>query len=255
MKRAYIALIAVVLVLGGLGIFLLNRSNDDDVRAEPKSAVPFKPDADRIKDPVTDLGESLPTSPSTQNPSQLSESEGRVDSDSTETRSQPKRTKPTPTSKPTSKPKPTKTPKPTPKPTTTPTSTPTPTPTPTPTTRVIDVRDVSVGDCLSLVEEPPYVADIKVVSCTTQHEMEVFALYNYAGQNYPGFTRIAQEAYADCQVFFDDFVGIDFWSSVLDIRTVTPSASSWEDGDRAVVCTVAAVRGATLSSSARGSSR
>lgn len=250
MKRVYVALVVVVLILGGLGIFLLNRSNDDDVRAEPTPTVPFKPDSDRVEDPVTEPGESLPESPSTQNPSQLSGSDGQADSDSTKTSSESKRTTPTPRStKPT--PKPTKTTKPTPKPT----KTPTPTPTPTPTSRVIDVREVSVGDCLTLVDEPPYVSDIRVVGCTTQHEMEVFALYNYAGETYPGFTRVAQEAYADCQIFFEDFVGIDFWSSVLDIRTVTPSASSWADGDRAVVCTVTAVRGGTLSSSARGSNR
>ena len=41
-----------------------------------------------------------------------------------------------------------------------------------------------------------------------------------------------------CIARFDEFVGISYEESVLDVGFLTPTEQSWNDGDRAVLCTV-----------------
>ena len=102
------------------------------------------------------------------------------------------------------------------------------------------VFDLEVGDCFGAATAEQ-VDSVVVVDCEQTHVYEVFALVDHeAGDDdaYPGDDEIGQYADDVCRGPFPDYVGHDYETSVYWITTVTPSAETWADGDREIVCTL-----------------
>ena len=59
-------------------------------------------------------------------------------------------------------------------------------------------------------------------------------------------------AHDGCLERFEAFVGKDYESSSLDIATLYPSAESWQQSDREVVCAVYDVDAEKLTGSVKG---
>lgn len=111
------------------------------------------------------------------------------------------------------------------------------------------LADLKNGDCTSPEQNSIFASGLDVTDCSEPHDMEVagrFELSEAAGVAYPGYLAIRQEAYKQCQPVFESWTGVAFWDSKYDINTITPSASTWDDGDRSVICLIETVDGKPL---------
>lgn len=115
------------------------------------------------------------------------------------------------------------------------------------------VFHLEAGQCL--VPPKKVQADltsIQVVSCTTAHTQQVYALVqDHAGSTYPTPTKLDNFANASCLDRFAAFDGIPYQRSKLYFTYLLPSVRSWADGDRTVVC-VAETVGKPLKKTLKG---
>ena len=121
------------------------------------------------------------------------------------------------------------------------------------------VTDLSQGQCIvddAVADWPGIeVQTTSVAPCETEHQAEVFALIEVEGGEdapFPGAEALAAQAEDECQAQFNEYVGIDFVDSRLDIIHLAPTATSWEQGDRQIVCTLFDIDGAPLTGSVQG---
>jgi hypothetical protein len=92
---------------------------------------------------------------------------------------------------------------------------------------------VSVGDCIS---------ESGTIDCEEPHLSEVFFVgVHPAGPNdpYPGDAALDDHVVQICVPEFQRYVGIPVEQSALDFSWYRPSAETWVQGDRQIVCTVA----------------
>lgn len=99
--------------------------------------------------------------------------------------------------------------------------------------------NVRVGDCFndsdSFSEE---VFSVAGVPCSEPHDNETFAVFDLELANYTNEEAMFELAHESCAARFESFVGKDYASSSLEITTMYPSAASWAQNDREVVCAV-----------------
>lgn len=124
-----------------------------------------------------------------------------------------------------------------------------PDPSPTPSTPSTPLTAVAAGDCYDAAVS----AAVELIDCGSPHRFEVFASLLLEDAEYPG-GALEATATARCRAAFATFVGLDFDASVLRLRLIAPSADTWEQGDREVLCVVSDPEGrttGTLENSAR----
>jgi len=99
--------------------------------------------------------------------------------------------------------------------------------------------DFQVGDCIddSTVDGENF---SNAIDCTEPHDSEAYATLDmFEGDgSYPGREAIFAEASRGCEAAFYAFVGIIYDESLLTITYFYPSADSWDDGDRAILCLI-----------------
>lgn len=119
------------------------------------------------------------------------------------------------------------------------------------------VFELEPGDCFSVSGEQA--ESVLVVDCEQAHVYEVFALIDHeAGDDeaYPGDEEIGEYGDQACRGPFPDYVGHDYETSDYWITTLTPSAETWPEGDREIVCTLRlGEQGEETTGSAAGSGR
>ena len=76
------------------------------------------------------------------------------------------------------------------------------------------------------------------VGCETPHELEVYALFDIAGDDLPGERAVEESGGQGCYLRFSDYVGLVYESSILDFSWFVHTSQSWGQGDREVVCTL-----------------
>lgn len=102
----------------------------------------------------------------------------------------------------------------------------------------VDVFSLDVGDCL-MVEGDDGSGTVSTsprVPCDEPHEDEVFKLVETDLEEHPGSETMFEHAHDMCEPHFEGYVGRDYADSDLFIWAYTPSESSWEDGDREIIC-------------------
>lgn len=118
------------------------------------------------------------------------------------------------------------------------------------------VLDVKVGDCVQL-PTTSQATTISRTACTSPHEAEVSALVPTQVQDadaaFPGEQALSAQAESACVDSFADYVGRPYVSSDLDVTWLTPTQTSWAEGDRSIVCLVHAMDTQTLTSSVKDS--
>jgi hypothetical protein len=103
----------------------------------------------------------------------------------------------------------------------------------------IDVFALSVGDCLPAVEEPGDYTQVDVVPCADPHHDEVFFEFALTTENLPTEEELVTQIEAECVPAFADFVGVDYFESILALRWVSPTQETWDQAnDRMVQCIV-----------------
>jgi hypothetical protein len=104
---------------------------------------------------------------------------------------------------------------------------------------------LGVGDCFNTTGFSPGTSidrgAIFVVPCVDPHQHEVYAVEGGADAgnlSFPGDKTMSAFADDRCLAAFAPAIGVDYRKSSLDFATITPDATSWTKGDRAVICAV-----------------
>ena len=106
---------------------------------------------------------------------------------------------------------------------------------------MVPFGELEVGDCLPLVEygEEDQIFELPVVPCEQPHTDEIYLIFDVEDGEFPGDDALAEAAWDGCVAQFEDFVGIPYEDSVLDIYTYQPTRGSWTRAeDRTVHCIV-----------------
>ena len=117
------------------------------------------------------------------------------------------------------------------------------TPTPTPTETTTPLTDIAAGDCYDLAGP----GRVVIVDCADPHSFEVFASLLLDAPQYPADT-LAATATGRCRAAFSAFIGLEYDSSELALHYVAPSETTWDQGDREVLCIVTDPAGRTRGS-------
>jgi hypothetical protein len=118
-----------------------------------------------------------------------------------------------------------------------------------------NVFSLEVGDCFEEMGAGSEISNVDIVGCEEPHAYEVYAARDLTGDAFPGDTAIADSAYDTCYSRFSTYVGVSYRQSALDFTWLVPTSSSWDHGDREILCMVYDLRGAELTESMQGSRR
>ena len=96
--------------------------------------------------------------------------------------------------------------------------------------------DLTVRDCLKgMPDSSQPVATVETVACGESHAGEVFAVLNMPDGDLPGEAAI--EAYADnCGPAFAGYSPKTITDDSIQLSVLYPTADSWKEGDRALIC-------------------
>jgi hypothetical protein len=104
------------------------------------------------------------------------------------------------------------------------------------------VFTLHVGDCLNDASEVGDVSTVPVVDCDTPHDSEVYASVMMQDAEYPGAEATVAAAGDACRTAFERFIGIPAEDSIYSFASLYPTESSWDGGDREILCRVALAR-------------
>ncbi len=118
-----------------------------------------------------------------------------------------------------------------------------------------NVFELAVGDCFDRGDSTGggEVSDVPIVDCSEPHDTEVFHTFDVEDGEFPGEEALVTQAGDVCVPVFEEYVGIDYLSSRLQIFPITPTQSSWDGDDREVVCALYDAQQAQLEGSMQGS--
>lgn len=118
------------------------------------------------------------------------------------------------------------------------------------------VFSLSVGTCFD-DQESTEISSVPEVECSEPHDNEVFAVIDYTESDvYPGTEEMRDIGTGLCIEQFDEYVGLAYLESDLDVFAITPSQSSWdEDNDREVICALFNLDFSKLTGSMQGAAR
>jgi hypothetical protein len=125
----------------------------------------------------------------------------------------------------------------------------------------VSVFDIKVGQCFEAQSEvKAQLSELTELDCAEDHAQESYAIVPYTGDGgdaadvYPGDDALAKFADGACAGEYGAYVGVDYLDSKLFYTYLLPSARSWEDDDRSVICFVTTA-GEPLQGSVKGSKR
>jgi hypothetical protein len=101
-----------------------------------------------------------------------------------------------------------------------------------------DVFTLQVGDCLNDGEIGETVTAVPTVPCDEPHDSEIYASFILGDTDFPGIDTILEEADAACLADYAEFVGVDYLESRFDFSYYHPTESSWQGGDREILCLI-----------------
>lgn len=119
---------------------------------------------------------------------------------------------------------------------------------------------IEPGECFLAPEETTaQIADLESVDCAQDHDLESYAVLEYTGTGaaegtFPGDDSLKTFADGSCAQAFTDYVGVSYLDSGLFYTYLLPSARSWQEEDRNVLC-FAMDSGRSLTGSVQGSKR
>ncbi|MBW4031909.1 MAG: hypothetical protein HIU88_04505 [Acidobacteria bacterium] len=110
--------------------------------------------------------------------------------------------------------------------------------TPTAVNSKADVFSLKVGDCLNDAAATGTVTTAPIVPCNMPHDSEAYFAITMTGTAFPGDQAVKDQASQGCATAFPAFIGISYNDSSLSISYYFPTAESWANGDRQILCTV-----------------
>lgn len=123
-----------------------------------------------------------------------------------------------------------------------------------------NVGDLKVGDCFdapALTTKDAAIKDVQHHPCSDLHGGEVFFIGNIGGaasSAYPADDAFTSFVRDQCLPAYSSYTGRSFDTDVTyDFQWLTPTASGWAQGDRAIDCFVLRVDGQLSKGSVRAS--
>ncbi len=112
----------------------------------------------------------------------------------------------------------------------------------------------SQGDCVQILKTN---GEARLLSkpCSRSHEAEVADVVDVDDTTYPGEKTMKSRADTLCDAAFTAYVGIPNSQSQYAQVFIYPTAQTWSEGDRSVVCLVSARAGTLEAGTTRGSKR
>lgn len=112
--------------------------------------------------------------------------------------------------------------------------------------QVIDSFDLSTGDCFNDAaasaagsEEVFESGELELLDCGEPHAFEVYEMRDMADGAFPGEDVVLAEVQTVCLDSFEEFIGLPYDDSVIEVTYYYPSAESWSAGDdRTIICAV-----------------
>ena len=104
------------------------------------------------------------------------------------------------------------------------------------------VFTLHVGDCLNDASETGDVSTVPVADCERPHDSEIYASVMMDDAEYPGEEATIAAADDACRAEFERFVGIPSADSIYSFASLYPTESSWDGGDREILCRIGLVR-------------
>lgn len=95
-----------------------------------------------------------------------------------------------------------------------------------------------VGDCVDLDVDATVITELKGFACSTEHDAEIYFKGDVSADGAYDAEAVEQEAIDLCLASFEDFVGLEYFSSALDVYYLFPEEDGWGTGDRSVICAV-----------------
>lgn len=98
-----------------------------------------------------------------------------------------------------------------------------------------------VGECfnntLTILTTQDALVDVPRENCTLGHDNEVIASIQVDGAIFPGDDALIMQGFKSCLPEFEEFIGVGFEDAgTLEYDFFVPSATSWELGDREILC-------------------
>lgn len=111
-----------------------------------------------------------------------------------------------------------------------------------------DVFTIKVGDCLDDAALEGQVSKVPTVDCAQPHDSEAYSSITMDGKSFPGADAVKSQSESGCTAAFNTFVGIDYNASKLAYSYYYPTAESWAQGDREILCIISDPAGKTTGS-------
>ncbi|KQS17669.1 septum formation family protein [Frigoribacterium sp. Leaf186] len=102
---------------------------------------------------------------------------------------------------------------------------------------VTGVDGLDVGTCFTVGDlGREGTGDVETASCDEAHDEEAYLVGELDGGEFPGGLEVFDEASAQCDAAFADYVGASYDESLVDYGVLAPTEKGWDDGERSVVC-------------------
>jgi hypothetical protein len=113
------------------------------------------------------------------------------------------------------------------------------------------------GDCFNDPEPGRQLDQVDVTPCDQPHDNEVFGVVEHPAADipFPGHDAIVAHAEQACPAPFADYVGMAYDQSRFSLFPIVPSAETWTQGDRQIICALYDNEAGKLTGSVRGSAR
>ena len=95
-----------------------------------------------------------------------------------------------------------------------------------------------LGECVDLDVESTAVSELKGFECSQEHDAEIYFKGDVTTDGEYDGAAVEQEAIDLCLAGFEGFVGLEYYSSALDVYYLFPEEEGWGTGDREVICAV-----------------
>ncbi|WP_168915409.1 septum formation family protein [Microcella flavibacter] len=111
-----------------------------------------------------------------------------------------------------------------------------------------NVFSLEVGDCLGDAELGAELDSVVLLPCDEPHTSEIYASIIVGDTEFPGLEAITAEADERCLAEFEGFTGGAWADSAYDFTYLHPTAGSWANGDREILCQIYDPAGPTTGS-------